>query len=372
MLRKRLFQSKIYKKLAIGIMLLAVCAGLFAAARPAIDEFLQPFGRSPFVLVLRDLAVATYAHIKAGDNVPFEMVYSIDALDDDDTGMERIDYARSGQIDLLDTWGIETNSVWIADLTRMVLPFVAYEGIRPYPVLPKMVVIWPYGEDESFHILGQAYTNNGVILLNERFFLEAGYRDLRQVLSTVVHEIIHHQKGVFSYGQAWVFSGAGNIEANTQAATIEVLAGMCHYRDELACKAFWSEIEGYARGSLLMRLRVYGYEDWYDKIADLLWRTSEDTLRRDKSLRHWMLDDDLKDYYYEIVNNYQKVPWETLVIKGICGTDLDTGFDVETTASQGSQTSTFDVYEDVMMTFDDTQSMFGDVLSDLLCRLPDR
>lgn len=363
--RLRKLFLKIRKKVIIGILVFIMGFGLFSAARPAIDEFLLPFGRTPFVLVLRDLAVATYAHIKAGDDIPYEVTFLLEEVD-----WNHIDYSRSSQIDPLLSWEINTNSVWFADKTRLIVPFFEYEGIIEHPIYPLGLYVTPNSENDSFHILGRAYTEQGIVLINERFLLENERRDLRQVLSTTVHELVHIQGGGFSWHWLAGANLESNLESRTQAATIEVLAGMCHYRDEVACKTFWGEIESYARGSLLMRLRMYGYESWYDKIANLLWRDSTETLARNKSLRHWMNDEDLRQYYYQIINDYQKAPWEDLIIEGLCGKGLATGFWVETTESKNSQTRKDPLYETVIMDFDDTISLFGESWINLICKLP--
>lgn len=362
---RKLFSKINIKKVIVGSMLFLMGFGLFSAARPSIDEFLIPFGRTPFVLVLRDLAVATYAHIKAGDEIPFEVTYNFEEMD-----WNYIDYSRSNQLSTLLSWEMRTNSMWLADKARLIVPFFEYEGIKEHPIYPLSFYISPNIENDSFHILGRAYTEQGTILINERFLFEEGRRDLRQVLSTIVHELVHIQGGGFSWHWLAGANLQSNLESRTQAATIEVLAGMCHYRDKVACKTFWSEIESYARGSLLMRLRMYGYEDWYDRIANLLWRDSTETLARNKSLRHWMNSESLREYYYEIINNYQKAPWEDLIIEGLCGTGLAAGFQVETLESRNSQTRKVPLYEWVIMDFDDTISMFGEGWINLICKLP--
>jgi len=363
MLRK-LFIAK-RKKLVIGIILIVLSLSLFVGTKPSIDKFLRPFGRTPFVLVLRDFAVATYAHIKAGSDIPFDVTFDWTEVD-----LDHIDYSRSRILDPLLSWNISTNSLWMTEQTRLIVPFFEYEGIIEHPVEPVAIYIVPNIEDESFHILGRAFTTQGIVVINERFLLEGERQDLRQLLSTVVHELVHIQGGGFM--RNWVHGTLlpSNLESRTQAATIETLAAMCYYRNELACKTFWSEIESYARGSLLMRLRMYGYEAWYDKIANLFWRDSTETLARNKSLRHWMGDESLRDYYYEIINNYQKAPWEDLIIEGLCGTGLDTGFQRETLASRNSQTRKIALYEPVIMDFDDTASLFGEGWVNLVCSLP--
>jgi hypothetical protein len=346
------------KKVVIGILLILAGIGWYKA-KPKVDEFLKPFGRTPFVLVLRDIYIATVAHSRAGDDIPFELVNEPHEVD-----WNKIDYSRQLLLDTAITWEVKTNSMWLADKVRMIVPYFQYEGVIENPIYPVSVYLYPYVEDRSFHILGNASSPSGAAILNERFFLDLERRDLRQVYSTLVHELIHLQGGGFS---GWVPLGIeGQLESRTQAATIEVLAGMCHYRDEIACRAFWAEIESWARGSLLMRLRMYGYEDWYDKIADLLWRDKEDTMARDKSLRHWMLDEALKSHYYTIINDYQKVPWESLVVEGVCGYRMPTGFVVESLTS----TPEHPIYVKALMMFDDTIGMFGKRLVNMICRMP--
>ena len=79
-----------------------------------------------------------------------------------------------------------------------------------------------------------------------------------------------------------------------------------------------------------------------------------------------MLDEALKSRYYTIVNNYQKVPWEDIVVEGVCGKGLLTGFEVETINS----TPEHPQYKIAQMGFDDTIALLGDGLVSMICRLP--
>lgn len=379
-LLKRIFKKrgarwKKWRTVLVGVALILAGIGLFSIHSQAstqidkfvdelkvqVEEFFKPFGRTPVELVLRDIIIASVAHIKAGDDIPYEIVYGIEEVD-----WNRIDYSRAQKIDPNLTWGLETNSIWLADKMRVLIPFFEYEGIREIPRTPTGFYFLPYPPEKSFHTLGSANIKEGYVLINERFTLEGSRRDLRQLYSTLVHELIHQQEGGFGVDFIKNIELPSRMEPRTQAATIETLAAWCHYRDEIACKAFWSEIEHFARGSLLMRLKMYGYEEVYDVIANLLWRTKDESTSRNKSLRHWMEDPETQREYYNIIDQYQKMPWEDVIVEGICGKGLRTGFIVEHSIS----TEEHPLYKLDIMPFDDTVNLLGNSLVNLICRLP--
>ena len=289
-------------------------------------------------LLMRDLTIAVIAEKMAGDKMPFEPDYSLSQF--------------------YDVWGIVTNSMWLNEQVRIIIPFFEYENISEMPTYPGAVIFEPMPGQRSFHILGMAGVPRnegdiGAVYMNERFTIEDFRSDERLLLSTLVHELLHFQRGDFLGGEPnWLESSA--YEANTQAATIEVLAAMCNYRNEVACKAFWDEIYAYARGSFRMRLRRWGLESLYYPIADLLWWDNVDRRAADKNLRYWEGDMDRKNYLYSIIYSYQQRPWEKVVIPGILGAPLDTGLEGKCDVTTAGIRC-----EPILMPFDDTVDLIG-------------
>ena len=289
-------------------------------------------------LMVRDIVIATIAEKKAGEKIPYEADYSLSQF--------------------YEVWSITTNSMWLGEQVRMIVPFFQYENINETPNYPDAIIFEPLQGFRSFHILGLAQTpvlkgDIGVVHINERFMLEDIRTDERQMLSTLVHELVHFQGGNF-LGKAPNYLPSVLYEANTQSATIEVLAAMCNYKDEVACKAFWDEIYGYARGSLRMRLRRWHLEQYYYPLADLLWWDKVDRQAADKSLRYWMNDEDRKTELYNIINSYQKMPWERVVVPGVLGTPLDTGLEGKCEVTGGGIKC-----DSILMQFDDAEDLLG-------------
>ncbi len=335
------------KKVFIGLfVVVSVVVIAFVNIYPRAKEALKPLGRTEPILILRDIVIATYAHHRAGDPITPEE--------------GEIDYIDANLYSLPYTWGIESNSKYLAGLVRQIVPMFEYEHVSPVRMAkyPSRIVFVPYHGRDHIHKLGTA--GSGDVHINERLILRPDGPDERAILSTVVHELVHVQEGRFS-GFAW----GAVIEAPTQAATIEVLAAMCHYRNEVACKAFWGEIEDYARGALWMRLRLIGAEDLYFPLADLLWRDADDELAGDKSRRYWYQDWDHQGYLYSILFSYSKKPWEEFVIGGVCGVPMDTGHDIIDLDHPQEG-----VMKDLVMEFDDTRALLGKWLTKWICSMP--
>lgn len=292
-------------------------------------------------LMVRDLAIAYIAEKKAGEEIPFEPDYSLSQF--------------------YNVWGMITNSVWLAEQVRLIVPWFEYENVNERPNYPNAVFFQPLPGYQSFHILGLAHAagtvspdDPGVVYINERFMLEGFRSDQRQILATLVHELTHHQRGNFLGKEPNWLTGE-EFEANTQSATIEVLAAMCNYKNEIACKAFWDEVYSYSRGSFRMRLRRWGLEQLYYPIADLLWWDDVERQHADKNLRYWMNDEDRKNHLYSIIYSYQQRPWEYVVLPGVLGTPMDTGLE-----GKCEVTSVGIRCEPFLMPFDDTADLLGD------------
>jgi hypothetical protein len=77
------------------------------------------------------------------------------------------------------------------------------------------------------------------------------------------------------------------FESATSSATTEVLAAMCNLEDELACKAFWHEIEQFSRNSLIVQLDYYGAGWLYDTWSNAFWRKDSEVISYRKIMRFW-------------------------------------------------------------------------------------
>lgn len=236
-------------------------------------------------------------------------------------------------------WLLQTNSQWLADTIRDVIPFFEYEGVtgEMLGVSPNVALAEPMPGMSSFHLLGTANPNSRTFRINERL-LEGSVRfDEKQALATVVHESIHLQRtpspGVFN--STW----APIIEPNTQAATIEVLAAMCNYRNEVACDAFWHELWKQTSTSVELYAIHHNLQPLYRWYEDTFWLTPEDREAFAKSDRFWNSTPERKTQLNEILLNYGAGPWRKILVKGIRqNVPLNTG---------------------ATLWFDDTRSMLG-------------
>lgn len=247
----------------------------------------------------RDMIVAMWAHRMAGDIVP------------PNNGM-KIDYVPGGRSSV---YGQLVNSAWVAEQSRMITPFMYYEGLHESGIYPEWLMWLPYPARKSFHIGGQASSTFQMIALNERMLLR-NPADARQILGILVHESVHVQGGNFTNGPSAM------IESATSAATLEVLAGMCLFDDPLACKAFWFEVEDLADASVRTNLQYNNMMGFYNWWSDLFLRDDALQKRYEKSQRYWASD---MDYLNEIIWKYGRAPWMNHVLPGLQGKLLDTG-----------------------------------------------
>ena len=322
-----------WKVIALVVVLLSLFVGLGAFGWQEGEKIELP-------LMIRDVVIAVIAENKAGDEIPYEFDYNLTQF--------------------YNIGGIYTNSLYLMEQVRIILPFFGYEGITETPTSPDVIGFGYLAGIRSFTVGGFAVQRDtpnpgdpGIILINERYVLLDSYNDKRDILSTLTHELVHHQGANF-IGRAPNYLESSAFEANTQAATIEVLAAMCNFRDADSCKAFWDEISAYARGSFRMRLRQWGYENLYYPIADFLWWDDVDRQAADKSLRFWMNDPDRKDYLYNQIYTYQQRPWEYVILPGILGEPLDTGLE-----GKCAVTTVGIKCEPILMPFDDTTDLIG-------------
>lgn len=278
--------------------------------------------------IFADGLIAYVATLKAGPPIP---------VDD-------IDYAHMNLYTLDDGYGTETNSLWLGDASRIIVPTLSYEGLTAVAKYPVFLVFVPMGDYESYHVLGRAHPDKGIIGINERALLFEGWQDKREIYATLVHELIHLQGGNFANGES------SSLESYTSAGTIEVLAALCNYGEELACKAFWNEIAYYARASLMVRMGRLGFGEAFQSFADLALRTPVEERKSRKSNRFW---EDKADDRMVLLEKYALHPYTNHVIGGLNGRIMSTG-----NIGIGGSYLTGEV-EVIGMRFDDTWDLLG-------------
>lgn len=261
--------------------------------------------RSDAHLLARDALITLVAHYKAGEDPYFD--YD-----------PRLLYTRNDSLHPLRTWGIRSNSMWLVDKTELIVPHMIAENITGRPRYPTLIGFSPFLAMRSFVVAGTASCNEGIVLLNDRMVLDRGPRWTGEAgaLTTVVHELIHIQGGNFCNG------GSVFLEGNTSAATVEVLASMCGWGDQLACKGFWQQIEASAKASVSSRLANRGLYWVYDVWASLLLRDAGDEDVADKLDLFWSLNPRERA---SIIEKYYRRPWDELILAGVRGIPLNTG-----------------------------------------------
>ena len=268
-----------FKKIALSVLLFVLVAGLLAVP---VD-----FALTHQTLVANFL-IAEYAHQKAGEDVPFDAGYQYDQA--------------------TMTWGTVNNSSWLMDWVIKIVPYLVIEKISVGEgQYPASVGFLPLKGSNSFHIAGFAQPSYMAIWLNDRYAIDPLWNDERDALKTLVHELTHIQGGAYLSGVSEEF------EPRTQAASTEALAGMCNQGVELACSAFWYDIETYSRTEFRVELIDQGYGYLYDQIANLFWRDASQERAAAKNARFWA-DDPLELNY--ILRAYSLKPWE-IVLSGV-------------------------------------------------------
>lgn len=269
--------------------------------------------KSPIArLLIRDAVIATVAHHMAGEKILVAPDYT--------------DFMLSNAM-------TESNSLWVLNYSQIIVPFFEHENIREVPVYAKEIIVEPLVYEEgSFYVAGYALyeTKHISIFLGE-------HHDARQLLAVLIHEHIHLQGGRFiDVVPPWL--NVVVFEANTQAATLEVLAAMCHSGDDIACTAFWNEVKHYSSCAFWVRLQQIEREEWYQPIARLLWPGHIDFQQASPRL----------------VYIYLQYPWEQIITPGILGEALDTGNLYTHEISDGNF-----VCRKLFMPFDDTEYLLG-------------
>lgn len=271
------------KKVWITLAAIVMVASLFIA-----------YANDPSVVNFSITAVV--AHYKAGEDIPFQ-------VDD-------IDYTGTSPVYY---WSTEGNSMYLIKEIYHIVPYMEYEGLTVRGSYPVIALFVPFGNSDYFHILGRWIPAKGIVAINERYLAQADYvPNQAQFLATLVHELVHVQGGGYISGKS-----STEYEARTEAGSIEVLAAMCNHSHEVACQAFWKEVEGYAMAQLEVQAPAW----WYEFIRS--WVSSTPDAWRDKSIRHWA---DKQEQLHYIIDAYTIRPWQQLIIPAAKGTQkFDTG-----------------------------------------------
>lgn len=367
------------KWILFGLLALLVAAPF----TPPAQRLLKWMDRHEVNLMLRDFIIAVYANAKAGDKIPmdvvlFEQTYSPMSMFygenayEFDVDPDIIDYHGSR---LMTVWNIRTNSLWLGNQVYHLVPMFSYEGFIKDDDLswPRYAVFTPRFEGRDYiHQIGYMATagdGTQMVNLNDRLILRNV--DMRRILSTLTHELIHAQGGDFNS-----FSGPSHeVEPKTQAATMEVLAAMCNYRRPEACQAFWLDVRDWAAGSLWMRMRMAGapfhQDEWveaYKMIANIFWKDRVDMRAWGKSLRFWYQDDEHVGDLYDIISQYEKTPWERYILPGTMGHWMKSGLYGEAEQVPGHPDQW--QHKVLYVVFDDTRSMFPNWILQLISRMP--
>lgn len=278
--------------------------------------------------LVANFLIAEYAHVRAGEVIPFDPGYKYDQA--------------------TMAWGTVSNSPWLIDWVIKIVPSLVVDKISVGTgVYPASVGFIPEKGSNSFHIAGFAQPSYMAIWLNDRYAIDPTWNDEREALSTLTHELIHIQGGTYLSGASEEF------EPHTQAASTEALAGMCNQGLELACSAFWYDVESYARTELRLELSDLNWGDWYNRIANLLWRDASDERAAARSARFWADDPTQLNYIFRA---YSLKPWE-MILSGVNDdVYLNTGLDIYYDAIHPWLT----VIQG--MPFDDTQALFAPIV----------
>ena len=367
---------KVVKTQIIVVIVLAVAAAsLFGWSWAAHEGILG---------AVRDVGIAEYAHLRAGPPIPVDP--------------KVVDYEEAMSLMPEQTWSIVTNSQWLADIVRRIVPYYYYVDISRPATYPIGIFFEPMGDEANFHLLGQEMSGQDiwgnvgpVVQLNERM-VDGDASDMRVLLTTIVHEDIHGQGGDFinpahcpepkdpnnpTPDEIACWTGESPaLESNTQTATLEVLASYCNHQDDLACRTFWFEVEDASASSFEVWTWDHKIGWLYDWIDKTLWLSPGQVPQFDASMRYWA--NNCPECLTAIVTKYGAMVWQKTLLgvvndqtmpTGIADQSKDpTGSHPETVTTKnpdGSTTTTsviVEEYPECQMVFDDEHYVLGPVL----------
>jgi hypothetical protein len=246
------------------------------------------------------------AYHRAGNPIPFDMKLASDVY--------RPFYC-------LDCW---YNSRWLEIQENNIVPIFGVdqhgEGLAPVPQYTFLAAAIPYNSQRSLGVAGlQLFTIDGsVVFINDRFQNETSWNDEREALSTLVHELIHAQGGLFASpsDQPELF------EPRTQGATTEILASMCDRQQETACKSFWMVMFQYSKAYVMVNLKTQNLGWFYELWDKIFFLNTSETRLHDKNIRYWATRQEQYDY---LITAYSLNPYLKIVIPALAGMDEDTG-----------------------------------------------
>jgi len=287
----------------------------------------------------RDLAIATYAERQASPEHPIEGL-------------------PLSTTELVLTWDTGTNEPMLARWAYKIVPFFVTQDIAGESLYPPAILFVPFPGYQSFVVWGNTDCQT-VARVNER-----AYEDDANMFATLTHELIHMQGGNFCNAPKEVASTPGArsiwVESHTTAATLEVLAGMAEYTsDPMIERAFWGDLASLARRSLQAKAYRANVPWLYELVADAYWRTPAQSRRSDFSMRNiWSKS---PGELQSIVEKYGELPWDEMVIPGICGERLQTGNLRDISFAQRPARQV------LAMSFDDTRAMLGWFGTSVVC-----
>jgi len=286
-----------------------------------------------FAPIVRDALIAMLADWRAGEAVPIGVPKS--------------------ESQIFQIYGATTNAPLMARWAYEIVPFFAIENVSNGHPYPSFILLAPFVAQRSFVVAGSAHCEDASVYLNDRFL-----DDQAQLLGSLTHELIHTQNGNFCAAPAG-FEGDRSvwIESHTTAATLEVMAAMCRYGNPIACQGFWQELSRLPRRSVQAKLGRMGLSWIYDLWANVTLRNDTEDAKAEKMVRFW---NGHEAELQGIVERYGELPWETMVLPGICGGRLDTG----NLRMIDQERAYFRV---LGMAFDDTWTMLGWLPAGLLC-----
>jgi hypothetical protein len=267
--------------------------------------------------------------------------YVLHVMDRDEVNTKDLQYHPAVMEDVA---GVTTNSRWLADYTRKIVPFFEYENVRSMGIYPRSVLFVPYRGRDSIHVLGRASCSTGQVTINERYALDQRYT-LHSLLATLVHELTHIQGGEFCEGDPDEF------ESKTQAVAIEILGAMCNYGDRLACHAFYNEVEGILKATAYLIAIEHNWQDFYFTINALFFQNREQEMASQKSWRYWSQSGSRRLTLSSILRRYHAKVLYDYLLPGLTGKPVPI-------AIKPQPSYIMPGYNDTPpFTFDDTQSL---------------
>jgi hypothetical protein len=205
--------------------------------------------------------------------------------------------------------------------------------------------------------------------------LNGNATDMRVLLATIVHEMIHAQGGAFNFSgkcsqtiqsaediACWN-NESTQLESNTQSAAINVLAAMCNHQDELACKSFWYEIEDASSSSFEVWTWDHNMPWLYDFIDKTFWLTPGQAIQYDAAMRYWNSTD--PESLKSIVQKYGKLVWQKTLWGVLDGWGISTGLP-DTTQLPIEVTPKIIYWPQCVMRYADEQYIFGPLFINLM------